>query len=156
MAAIGAGLEISPAMFHPEDWTEYTPTWSSTGTQPDANVAGGGSVLGQYVQVQKTVFFQGRIVLGSAPTVGTGFYKVTLPVNASNNFGSNGIIGSAWLRDSSGNIDPIGFLIEADPTYFQIRGAGSTYPGSSAWSATYPFVPAAGDWFAWCGTYRAA
>jgi hypothetical protein len=55
----------------------YTPTWTSTGTQPNI---GNGSIQGAYFQFQKFVVGEIQIVIGSTTTFGTGSYLVSLPL----------------------------------------------------------------------------
>jgi hypothetical protein len=57
-------------------WADYTPAWTSTGTQP---ALGNGTLTGRFAQVGKTVFVILRWVLGSTSTQGTGTWAWSLP-----------------------------------------------------------------------------
>jgi hypothetical protein len=72
----------------------YTPTWTSTGSQP---VLGNGSIQGTYFQFQKFVVGEIQIVIGSTTTFGTGTYLVSLPLTVSSNWCS----GVGMVLDAS-------------------------------------------------------
>lgn len=57
----------------------YTPTWSSAGTQP---ALGNGTLTGRYVQIGKLVVAELLLVAGSTTTFGTGIYTFSLPVTS--------------------------------------------------------------------------
>jgi len=57
--------------------TSYTPSWTSTGTQP---AIGNGSIAGSYVQIGKIEVASASIVAGSTTTYGTGNYSLSLPI----------------------------------------------------------------------------
>lgn len=61
------------------EWTTYTPTWVSSGTQP---TIGNGSITGRYQKVGKTVFFEMELTFGTTTTPGTGTYQFGLPLLA--------------------------------------------------------------------------
>lgn len=60
-------------------WTSYTPTWSSSGTQPSI---GNGSLIGRYVRQGKMCSVRIALKGGSTTTVGTGGYSFALPFSA--------------------------------------------------------------------------
>lgn len=60
----------------------YTPTWTATTTNPIIN---NGSISGTWLQVNKWVFGQIFIVVGSFTNVGAGFYRFSVPVGISGN-----------------------------------------------------------------------
>lgn len=84
----------------PGAWTDYTPTWSSTGTAP---AYGNATILGRYIRPanSKLVIYRVRILFGSTTTFGTGTWSFSLPVTA----GTSGLdpysLGSAYFRDTS-------------------------------------------------------
>ena len=57
-------------------WTYYTPTWTSSSTQP---TLGNGTLVGAYLQVGQAVFFRLRLQFGSSSSPGTGSYSFSLP-----------------------------------------------------------------------------
>lgn len=132
-------------------WTDYTPTWASSGTQP---AIGDGSILGRYVRIGDTIYAMGKLLAGSTTTYGTGTYTLSLPVTSNNFMGGNGIIGSAWIRDSSSG-DFQGQLIDVG-TGFAIRPGASSFGGNTQWGATAPMTMANGDFVSWYATYEAA
>ena len=77
-------------------WTGYTPTWTSTGTQP---VLGNGIITGKFKQRGKVVIANYYLKLGSTSTIGTGNYLFGLPVQAA----GTGLytMGTGYLVDNS-------------------------------------------------------
>lgn len=76
----------------------YTPTWTSTGTQP---AIGNGTLTARYFQIQKIVFVELLFIAGSTTTYGTGNYSFSVPITARTGlygYMSNGI---ARLYDAS-------------------------------------------------------
>jgi hypothetical protein len=146
---LAAGGEINAADLGV--WTNYTPTWSSSGTQPVLN---NGSIAGRYVRIGDTVIYLGKLLAGSTTTFGTGTYAISLPLASNNFLGGNGVIGSCWVRDASGN-DYQGQLLDTGTT-FAMRPGASTFGGNAQWSATAPMTMANGDWISWCAMYEAA
>ena len=130
-------------------WSNYTPVWVASGTQPVLN---NGTITSRYIQQGKFVTYVGRLVAGSTTTFGTGNYSISLPVTSANFFGSNGVIGTSWLRYT---VDYQGVLVDGGTT-FTIRAVGSTYGANAVWTTTVPATFASGDWLSWCCTYEAA
>lgn len=57
-------------------WTYYTPTWTASTTAP---FLGNGTLVGAYMQIEKTVFLRLRLQLGSSSTPGSGSWSLGLP-----------------------------------------------------------------------------
>jgi len=95
-----------------------------------------------------------RLLAGSTTTFGSGTYRISLPVTAANLFGSNGIIGTLWIRDSSAG----DFQAQAinNGTYFEARPGAATFGGNAVWAATTPMTMVSTDWVSWNVTYEAA
>lgn len=78
----------------------FTPTWTSSGTQP---AIGNGTLTGRYFRINKLVFVQVLVTMGSTTTYGTGEYRFATPLTARAGlygYMSNGI---ARVYDSSAN-----------------------------------------------------
>lgn len=60
------------------DWISFTPTWSSSGTQPSI---GNGTIVGKYRRVGDSVEVFTEIYSGSTTTYGTGIYSFSMPSN---------------------------------------------------------------------------
>lgn len=58
---------------------EYTPAWTSTGTQP---VLGNGTIYGRYALLGRLVHLYIELTMGSTTTYGTGGYLFSLPVTS--------------------------------------------------------------------------
>lgn len=57
-------------------WATYTPTWTSSGTQPSL---GNGTLVGGYRREGTTLHVRGQLIVGSTSTVGTGDFRMALP-----------------------------------------------------------------------------
>lgn len=60
---------------------EYTPVWSSTGTQP---VLGDGTIYGRYTLLGRLVHLYIELIMGSTTTYGTGEYRFSIPIPPEN------------------------------------------------------------------------
>lgn len=76
-------------------WTSYTPTWSSSGTQPAIL---NGTLVGRYKLVGKTCTVTLKLTAGSTTTYGTGQYNFSLPFTPVTGFD---FIGNVFIGDSS-------------------------------------------------------
>lgn len=131
-------------------WQAYTPVWTGSTTNP---VIGNGVLAGRYCQIGKTVFYRGTLQAGSTTTFGSGTYGISLPVTSAA-LVSQGIIGTAWVRDSSVG-DYQMQLIDVG-TGFNARPGASTFGGNAIWSATAPMTMVSGDWVSWQCVYEVA
>lgn len=128
----------------PGAWTDYTPTWTATTTNPSL---GNGTISGRSKQIGKTVHATGRILLGSTTTVGTGDWRISLPTEAQT---GTLYVGTGIAYDSS-NIPasrPVAaWLADASTLRF-------TSPAGEVASTT-PFAWAQSDQLRWSYTYEA-
>lgn len=74
-AAFGTGI-VSTGL---GAWTSYTPTWTSSGTQP---ALGNGTLTGAYWKAGTAVLWRFSLTCGSTTTYGTGNYFISMPVAA--------------------------------------------------------------------------
>jgi hypothetical protein len=58
-------------------WNTYTPSWTSTGTQP---AVVDGTLLGNYTQIGGLIVAKVSLTIGASTTFGTGSYSMSLPV----------------------------------------------------------------------------
>jgi len=131
-------------------WQTYTPTWSSSGTQPGL---GNGTINGRYARFGKTVHFDTSLIIGSTSTAGTGNYRISLPSlgNADTTIEREVLCRS---YDASATTAYMGQGV-VNATYIQLQSGAVA--GSSAVanvSATAPWVPATGDIYKTWGTYE--
>lgn len=134
-------------------WSNFTPTWTSSGTAP---ALGNGTASGRYVQIGKTVHAEFFFQLGSTSTIGTGNYSFALPpVAAANTIGSSNVRGAVWFRDSSASGDYTGFLFFPTTTTFQVRLINA-FPSNALLGSASPVVPAVSDFLSGSFTYEAA
>lgn len=135
-------------------WTDYTPTWASSGTAPGL---GNGTAAGRYKVSGKEVTFYAQIVLGTTSTVGTGSYTLSLPpITARTTIAQKSL--TSFFDSSTGNVYMGMFNINATNTGLAVISnvaAGSGMP-MSLLSATVPVVPAVGDAIYVQGVYEAA
>jgi hypothetical protein len=132
-------------------WLPYTPVWTASGTAP---AIGNGSIVGRYCQMGDVVLYIGRMTAGATTTFGTGSYSWSLPVTSAQGLSGNSVIGSCWIRDSSGN-DYQGQLVDGTTTFI-VRPGASSFGGNSQVGATAPMTWANGDFISWQCTYEAA
>jgi hypothetical protein len=88
------------------DWTVYTPTWTSDGTQP---ALGNGLLLGWYRRKGDSIEVSIELEAGTTTTYGTSFYHFSLPLNttadATKTSGNGAFLGSGqiYANASTGN-----------------------------------------------------
>lgn len=120
-------------------YSNYTPVWSSGGTQP---TLGNGGISGRYTQIGKFVHAEILLNLGTTSTIGTGAYSWSLPVVG--NFAASTAHGSGYYFDASAG-QVYGFIVahvNSTTVTTYLTNAG---PGAFGMSATVPVVPAFSD-----------
>lgn len=122
-------------------WTTYTPTWSSSGTQP---TLGNGSATGRYMRVGKTLHYVIVVGVGSTSTVGTGSYVWSLPFTVAT---PGRAAGYGGMFDASAAVDLTRVAIFVSSTTVGLSDAVGVRVGAAA-----PVVPANGDFFSIAGT----
>lgn len=142
-----AGELVRASDVIPDSLTSFTPTWSSSGTQP---VLGNGTLTGEYCQVGKLVFVKIVLTAGSTTTFGTSTYRFSLPVTPSLDSTLSAVVhdSSAALR-WGGTV----WIILASTTGDNMRIAISDGAGGVA--ATVPMTFANGDKIMISGWYPA-
>jgi len=136
------------------EWTSYTPVLTATTTNP---VLGNGTAVGEYARVQNFIVYRFSITFGSTTTVGSGNYKISLPVT--------GVQYGAYYSAGTGQF-----------SYFDVSTGNNYY--ANAWmdtattlsllylnafngtlanvTAAAPVVPATGDSYSGLIIYKAA
>jgi hypothetical protein len=128
----------STGLRYSQDWTAYTPTWTSSGTAP---AIGNGTLQGSYLRVGKLVYGHIYWKAGSTTTYGTGLYFFSLPL-AAYTFG----VGQ-WSIPVSGYLENQGiqgYSIQSGTT-----GGTNFLPilaNGNAWSPTDPFTLGTDDY----------
>lgn len=123
-------------------WTNYTTTWSSSGTNP---TIGNGSLAGRYHRIGKSIWWSVSIVTGSTTTYGSGRWQLTLPFPVIGRLSTTGV-----ARDTSGSDDWMISGILSGSVCFLGLLTGPV----SALSATAPFTWATGDTLFIGGAYE--
>ena len=119
------------------NWISYTPTWSSTGTQPVIN---NGLIGGFYTRIGTLVVVHAFIVMGSGTTFGTGTYSLSYPIAELN----DGVeaVGPSLAFDSSvsafyqTNWRSQSFFNTAQPAVFMSNTAPFTWAQSDQLQAS--------------------
>ncbi|MGW1938948.1 hypothetical protein [Streptomyces goshikiensis] len=131
-------------------WASYTPTWSSSGTQP---ILGNGTITGRWARTGNVIHYMIKLTAGSTTTYGTGNYVFSLPVAVG---AVTDFLGNAFAGDAS-----VGGGGYSTGTAF--LGAGGTVGayfgnvvGSAALTNTWPMTWANGDRLWLEGVYEAA
>ncbi len=128
-------------------WTNWTPTWTSTGTNP---AIGNGFIGGSYTRVGKLIVADAYIFAGSTTTYGTGVYVVSLPVTGVTNSSLTGSV--SFLDASAGYVAYHGTSIFNSTTAIEFRIGN----GLGLWSPTVPVTMANGDQVRFTIIYQAA
>ena len=137
------------------DWQSYTPTWTSTGTQP---AIGNGSINGKYRRSGSNIELQVKITPGSTSTYGTGNYLISIPsgftIDSSSypgftSFSDDRITPTGiWsITDSGSAIYQVGHVCAASSTTFSFLIGAATTQTATNWSTTVPFTFGNGDLF---------
>ncbi len=126
-------------------WTSYTPTWSSTGTQP---VLGNGTITGRYCLQGKRLDVVVNLTIGATTTNGTLLYSFSLPAGFTTAATAQ-YNGQAWIVDSgTGYYIGVAHANAGATTfmaYFAYAPNAATAYGADPWSASFPMTPATGD-----------
>lgn len=114
-----SGLQAAPGDHTHDGGTsrgpvEYTPIWSSTGTQPVLN---NGSIYGRYALLGRLVHLYVELTMGSSTTYGTGTYRFSLPVTSELNRhwclpGMSFDTSVTGYEDLTGIVTPASSLVE--------------------------------------------
>jgi hypothetical protein len=120
----------------PGDWTDYTPTWTTSGTSPSI---GNGTLAGRYRLIApKTYLYRLQFTAGSTTTFGTGAWSFSLPWTASSS-NSQELVGRI-LDTGTDNKLAAGDISPSGSTIAQI-----TAEGSNTITNTAPMTWANGD-----------
>lgn len=119
-------------------WTDYTPEWTSSGTQP---ALVNGTLTGRYLVVHhQLVRAEIRLTMGASTTFGTGVYFISVPLPASADSILYNAAGGAWYLDA-GTKEGAGLCkMESGGTTFRMGSAPSIAGGGDNWSPTVPFT----------------
>jgi hypothetical protein len=117
-----------------QDWLTYTPTWSTSGTQP---TLGDGTIDGIFTIVGKIAKVAGVLILGASTNPGTGFWYLTVPVTAGSNYSM--FIG-AWRANNADVANFGGVTDFINSTSIRFDRDASTYINESN-----PFTWGSGD-----------
>jgi len=143
-------LDLTNSASASATWTSYTPTLTASTTDPTLGT--GGTAVGAYIQIGKIVHFRAQITFGGASrAVGTGTYRIALPVTAASS--TQQVVAMQFL--CAGNFyRAIGQINASGTTIIAIRygDAGTTLQAGS----TLPAAWANADFFTATGTYEAA
>ena len=116
----------------------FTPTWTASTTNPILN---NGLLSGRYFRINKLIFCQIYLQVGSTTNIGSGQYRWALPFTAASPIASFLSIGSGRYFDAS--------TTTAYLTNVIFNGGATTYISayiaSQILSSTGPVVPAVGD-----------
>jgi len=139
---IASGGRLTPARLGAQ-WISYTPTWTATSSNPSI---GNGVIVARYRQMSTTVTYSGRITIGSTTTVGSGAWRISLPIAAvDSGYGAGS--GVAYDASTNGNRRPV-VVWFADTQTLRIEGDTGDVDGSN------PFTWASGDQLRWTFEYE--
>lgn len=132
-----------------EAWSTYGSAASFTATSSNPS---GGTWTGHYLRVNKLVMFWVRIVQGS--TVGSGTYKIALPVAPVTNYPAH---FDVFITDTSASAvyQGVTFGLSGSTVTLAYDGNGTAGTPLGALTNTAPFTMASGDVIEVSGSYEA-
>ncbi len=146
LAAGGLDVEVLAS----QAWTAFTPTVSDT----SVTLGSGGTNVGRYAKLGRTVHAYGRITLGTGGLfTGASDIKIALPVTAAD----TNSLGSAYAYDTSAVARAIGVVIPLTTATLGVRLSSAVANVSpQPLTATFPWTWAVNDFLHWAITYEAA
>jgi hypothetical protein len=143
-AIINTDLTVNTQNWSSE-WSTYSPSWTASSSNP---AIGNGTIVGRYKQTGKTVQVYARVAMGNTTTFGSGTWRISLPVTASNDY--NAILNTVLLDAGTRWYQGVSFsAYEGNSTYVTI------FYNDAPVSSTAPFTWADGDSYIITGTYEA-
>jgi hypothetical protein len=140
--------ELTTALVNLEDpgWTSYVATWTAASVNP---AIGNGTISGRYRRSTDSdlIIYEGKILMGSTTTFGTGQWFVSLPVAPS----SDAVIFTTcavFILDT-GTTTRTGVARFNSSTQL-------TFETTGGFTSASPQVWANGDYFTWSIEYEAA
>lgn len=140
-------IELSTALAAkldtPGAWTSYTPVLTADTTSPTLGT--GGTAVGAYTQIGKTVFYNFRFTFGSSGVAaGSGLYRVSVPVVPAYTVGGSVAGSTLYMFDNSAaTMWNAGFMqLSAGSIAYISYGAGTANQGVGA---ALPWTWAASD-----------
>jgi hypothetical protein len=131
-------------------WPSWTPTWTTTGTQPSI---GNGTIAGAAIQVGKITKFRFKMTIGSTTSLGTGNWLFSFPFTANAALTANyGFLMSGYAEDLGVTSQHIVAGRAASTTTFYIPYGTS---GGLVFGQTAPWGWGSGDFFSVHGMYEA-
>ena len=128
-------------------WTDYTPTWTSDGTQPGI---GNGTLYGKYSVIGNTCHLSFYLFVGSTTTFGSGTYFFSLPLAV-----GSGIrhVGNCAVYDSSTGLYYLSYvnLLPGESVMWAFLKNGSS---NTVFSPNQPITWASGDQIRLSVTYQ--
>jgi hypothetical protein len=126
-------------------WTSYTPTYANF-------TLGNGTVTAKYCQIGKTLFYAGRILLGSTSSV-TGQITIGLPKTSNS---PTSLYGSYQILDAGAAYYIGTYSLAGGSVGLGISQPAGLYPIFTATSATVPMTWTTNDEIVWFVTYEVA
>lgn len=128
-------------------WTSYgTPDlqWTASTTNPSL---GNGSISAKYLDLGGIVIYAGTLTIGSTTTLGTGEWRMSVPVTATSTVaGGGGSIIDASTSTNDRSLG-VGFFDTSTIRFFTSSGLASS---------TVPITWASGDTLTWLAIYEPA
>ena len=138
-----------------EAGTAFTPTWSSSGTQP---VLGNGTITGRFVRINKLIYVIMQLTIGSTTTVGTGNYFFSFPATAASvsSFGTMASTGLFYDNSTGNGYNMVATFNSGSTSTFRAGVYSNASQLFTLFSATAPVVPATNDDIFFSYVYEAA
>lgn len=124
----------------PQQWTSYTPTWTSTGTAPSV---GNGTITGMYRKEGDSLHVRIALTSGTTTAYGTGNYKFSIPnagtwtidtAKMTSITGFGGVVGSASAAVASNSFSGTAIYIDTQ----SIGGVSTIAANANPWGGGNP------------------
>jgi hypothetical protein len=112
---------VAPSSSGLGSWTDYTPTWTTTGTAP---ALGNGTLIGRHKDLDaNTCMVRLQLIAGTTTTFGTGTWSFSIPHTAVSGKGNQILTG--WILDSgTDNKTAVGRIASGGTTVLEVYPEG--------------------------------
>lgn len=118
-------------------WQTYTPTWSSSATQPSL---GNGNITGKYLRSGRECSVHIALIAGSTTTYGTGQYYFSSPFPHGGVHTSIPTLGTAWCVNQGSWYMTGTVNVQTSTTVSVFLPTSTTNFAQGQWSATSPWT----------------
>lgn len=142
----GHGIPVVLGTAESSPWTSYTPVWTNSVGAP---TLGNGTLAGWYRREGTTLYFRGRLTIGSTTTVGSGDIRVSLPSGMTSAASSYQCFSAQWYDASVTTVNRGIGIVDPSQTWFSFQVVDTGLRALAEGTAN-------GDDFNWTGVIEIA